>query len=678
MNVAKVVLALVLSFAGLAGTGQSFKTAPFEEDFEYLPFGISYWSYPVMDTTWFYHRDSTRAIKAWGLNTVGGYYGQSTVSYFFDSTGAYGGKHQQDWINLGDIYNQNQTVFRLRTPYLILNTLSKPTLSFDYHLFGKDIKKVLVKVRPFGSTTDILLDSIVGQTHKSPYHYFRKHSVSLNGFSDTLMVIFEAKTTTGPNRIVALDNISVTEEIFVPLYYPQSISYNNNKTCTLHFDKRMNRQFSLQSINHSKRDKNGLVNNVVGDSLTLTNGTPGALYNLYFRQFTNTDSSVWSNPILLQFPCENYIETFPFSENFDTWMADTLAQYDYRYAPTFFGQTNKCWENKQEFKRGYSVFKTVSGSILGLTPAYDYPADYTGDFSLSVFKHQYNSLGNKPTIYSPRVDLSAAVNPIFSYKLHSHTGSNKLKVFVKSKTSLQLLDSIVAPLQTNKQEPWITFQADLSTHKNDTIQIVFEQKNATYPISIDDFSIREKPGCALAGLDRTILLCDTASQIQNGRYSLSNLLDSNAVGGTWVDVSGSGALNGNLVVLNQLLADTLYRYQYQIPASVGCAADTMEVRLQLVASACLISLAEQINQGAIQVFPNPNKGIFNVEFGQAVHNPVFTLHQLSGKSLAVQAVKLSENAYQLSTKNIPAGVYFISIQGDKKEILARKKVVIGE
>ncbi len=560
-----------------------------------------------------------------------------------------------------------------QSPFVDKSTVVNPQVSFAYHMYGANIVKLILQYQGYGSSTWLNLDSLVGEQHIG-FEPYKIRTLNLNGLPDTLSFRFAHYTSNGFDVHTALSFFKIAEKPNCSIPLPISnISFSGtsvqikfaNTTNALH-------QFKLVRV--------GLAVNRIGisvftnsDSVMFQNLNQGESYYVHQRVICGSDTSKWQGAEIISVPC-GFTRTFPFTENFDSWTADTV-KYLNKYWPL-----NSCWENVSQNSRNVGNeaywFTTNGGKQTGSPyPKLDYSTQ--GNF-LSFSSGGAQIVTTNSALISPSIDLTPSVNPELKFYYHGHSGSNTLYISVLNSTGWQLLDSLKGPFQSSNTDAWLPYVYDISQFKGTTIQIKFELKNATNPISIDDFSIREKPGCALAGVDRTILLCDTASQIQTGRYSLSNLLDSNAVGGTWVDVSGSGALNGNLIVLNQLLADTLYRYQYQIPASVGCAADTMEVRLQLVASACLISLAEQINQSAIQVFPNPNKGIFNVEFGQAVHNPVFTLHQLSGKSLAVQAVKLSENAYQLSTKNIPAGVYFISIQGDKKEILARKKVVIGE
>ncbi len=685
MNVAKVVLALVLSFAGLAGTGQCLITAPFTETFDN---GASWYlgnDFPrKYDSCWYNERFGSnnyfRAYLGFGLNTYG--IGSNHQYRFFNDSVGPVGYSRNNWLKSYGHFPNTIFTMVLNSPPIFIQNMQNPELEFLYHSFGKDNEVLYVETKRLSDTVFTTIDSIKGSRHIYASDPFTYHRNTLMPFvNDTVIIQFRVVSTKGKPNSYALDNISVKEKQSCSLVNDVYLTSISADSARVNFSGGINQTVELRyGIVHSTVLNTGLKAIGTSGNLLLNNLKPGLFYDVIYRSICGQDSSIWSSPISFQQAC---IDTFnfPFNENFDDWVGDTAIRESFDLSRVA-GRLSACWTNPFFRIQGAPYYISSNGadgtrSFNDGLPAKDHSGNgiFTG-----ICKQRATGAYKEPELITPYINLNNTVNPELSFWCFNYRSNynNKMLIYVEANGIWQKTDSVKGLLQTSINQPWQQQVFSLFAYKNKTIRVKFVVPSREASFAIDDFSIREKPGCALAGVDKTILLCDTASQIQNGRYSLSNLLDSNAVGGTWVDVSGSGALNGNLVALNQLLTDTLYRYQYQIPASVGCAADTMEVRLQLVASACLISLAEQINQSAIQVFPNPNKGIFNVEFGQAVHNPVFTLHQLSGKSLAVQAVKLSENAYQLSTKNIPVGVYFISIQGDKKEILARKKVVIGE
>ncbi len=87
-----------------------------------------------------------------------------------------------------------------------------------------------------------------------------------------------------------------------------------------------------------------------------------------------------------------------------------------------------------------------------------------------------------------------------------------------------------------------------------------------------------------------------------------------------------------------------------------------------------ISINGLVDAQLINVFPNPNNGVFRIDAPVNLSNGQFTLTDISGKQIPVSFNLVDDYAVDLSLVNISAGVYFLTINAAGSSIV--KKVIV--
>jgi hypothetical protein len=87
----------------------------------------------------------------------------------------------------------------------------------------------------------------------------------------------------------------------------------------------------------------------------------------------------------------------------------------------------------------------------------------------------------------------------------------------------------------------------------------------------------------------------------------------------------------------------------------------------------------QIENSNASIFPNPSKDIFSVDLSLAQPEYLsFELYDQQGKLVELLLrdwVKVKQNVFSFSTRNLSAGVYILKITGNYKTSLVKKVVV---
>lgn len=79
---------------------------------------------------------------------------------------------------------------------------------------------------------------------------------------------------------------------------------------------------------------------------------------------------------------------------------------------------------------------------------------------------------------------------------------------------------------------------------------------------------------------------------------------------------------------------------------------------------------EELSSTDLIAYPNPNSGIFTINFNQETGDFTTELHDLSGNSIPFVTKTLSDQYVQISTEHLPAGVYFFSVtSGNRKQTI---------
>ena len=123
-----------------------------------------------------------------------------------------------------------------------------------------------------------------------------------------------------------------------------------------------------------------------------------------------------------------------------------------------------------------------------------------------------------------------------------------------------------------------------------------------------------------------------------------------------------------------MLKEGLYQVIYQAIDGSGNISDP---HLRLVNVTANTTGIQDITFGdAINIYPNPNSGKFEVEFGVPVHgDATITIMNIAGQAVRTfSANDVLNNKLTVDLSEVAAGVYFVQIQSNGQ--VANKKVTV--
>ena len=84
---------------------------------------------------------------------------------------------------------------------------------------------------------------------------------------------------------------------------------------------------------------------------------------------------------------------------------------------------------------------------------------------------------------------------------------------------------------------------------------------------------------------------------------------------------------------------------------------------------------EEFLQASFNIYPNPSKGSFNIEFKDFVNNYSVEVFDVTGKTIYENNFDQASNLVQtINLENPSSGVYFINVKSDKG--IVTKKLVV--
>lgn len=647
----------------LAQQNNCIRPAPYSEPFTHnQPWRYNRFQSNTEDSCWQKFPTQDSLGFRWELGLDGG--GPSVSPYHFNDSSGHRlhetGNHYVFYIkpaHQGIIGVISSAESYLTTPFINVDSLNHPELSFDYHMVGSDIRSLLIQYREYGDTVWNSIDSLIGEQQNNVADHLKRHFIAVNFQSDTVQFRFVAVNSGGVNCNTLIDNIEVKEaENCPPPNRPHLIEVTAT-SAKLIFDKR-----NISGATHIRYGDIGLPANsplmksitVGGDTALISGLTPGKIYYVYFGAACGSSNiSLSDHPLILRLPCIEIFD-FPFTENFDDWMGDTIQYFNSGYK--YEGVISSCWKDNGELA---NVRYSSWSAGLYTSVARPFPlVDKSGSGNYLFQKQDYHFLHY---IETPKIDLRNSVRPQISYWHHSHSQTpTAFYVEINNGSGWNKIDSLFAPTQSSVSDPWLQRVIDLYQYRSDTVQFRFYKTNLDFHdpalVSLDEISIREKPGCALAGMDSTLELCDDLHNL-----ALGTLLDSMAYGGSWMDLQNSGAISaGNIVDLTLLQTDSAYRFRYTIPADSNCTADSATFTLIRSSAFCDMGLIEPGNPN-FKIFPNPAQGRLNIQYSGNGKISGLAVYNLEGKRVFTSEKPVEK----IDIAPWPAGLYLLQITTDK-------------
>jgi hypothetical protein len=158
-----------------------------------------------------------------------------------------------------------------------------------------------------------------------------------------------------------------------------------------------------------------------------------------------------------------------------------------------------------------------------------------------------------------------------------------------------------------------------------------------------------------AGLAVSDTVCDDETMVD-----LSTFLDASAsMGGTWTDLSATGALSANMFDASAVANMSSYNFQYMVMSS--CGNDSIVVTLFV--DDCDVSVRE-LNTGFINIYPNPTNGVIKIEDKSVKGQVSVELYSGNGQLMLMRTFGENEEM-SLDISDYATGIYTVKVNSEK-------------
>ena len=375
------------------------------------------------------------------------------------------------------------------------------------------------------------------------------------------------------------------------------------------------------------RDEEWIVVNDVTSPHTITGLTPDQFYEVQVMSTCGTDGeSEWTSSkyftTLSSCPNITNLVVTDTTENSAT-LAWTGYQesYNVRYREaattpaTFFDSFEEGLGNWTIYTEGEGAGWFAYDPTAGLSYG-----PYTGDSVAAAFSWSNSTSYNADNwLVTPQVTFSKTLkfmvrtNQSFpdDFAVLLSTSGNAIDDFT---VTLREMDSVPATGQ------WEEISIDLSTYEGQTgyIAIHHVYYDGNY-VLIDDFGIYEDEIPA----------------------------------GDWINLTATDAT----ITLNNLNPNTTYEWQVQ----GVCENDVLTDWSAINVFTTPLPTSATIEEATLAIYPNPNNGMFNIEFGGIEGEATYQLIDARGSIVATNNINVANGETMSFSHNLKAGAYFVRI-----------------
>jgi PKD repeat protein len=463
--------------------------APWEEDFEGNNWGATtdWTEQGTLDACF---SDSASALHFWKVCS-GPYNGDSGPNT--DHTPSGSGKYVS--INHSSTLNVSTFKPMLITPWIILDSLTTPELSFWLHAYSnqKTLGDFSVLIETLDGTTTSVLDTSgnLQATQTSPW---KEIIIPLAQFSsDTVRIKFRytAVQTTRYQQL-SIDDIKVDEAPTCPR--PKFLKVLSTTTTGANLDWSSGgasyHQVRYQRVNAT----NWTIITTNSSDALLSGLQPNKKYRWEVRDSCGAnDKSIWVRGPSFYTACTVF--TAPYSNNF------TNNQWQ---GPSPFltnGQIGNCFTRFETSGYYWSGARSGFDHVVFSGPN----SDHTGGSSGYMFTRPETATSDTANIVLPMIDLDTLLSPEFSFWWHMYGQAiDRLNVYAQTPSGPEtLLGSVVGSQTASASGNWTKQTYSLAQFQGDTVIIRMEGRKGTgniftsfsAVIAIDDIEIDETSTC---------------------------------------------------------------------------------------------------------------------------------------------------------------------------------------
>lgn len=500
--------------------------APWEEDFEGNNWGATtdWTEQGTLDACF---SDSASALHFWKVCS-GPYNGDSGPNT--DHTPSGSGKYVS--INHSSTLNVSTFKPMLMTPWISLDSLTTPELSFWLHAYSNQINigDLSVLIETLNGTTTSVLDTS-GNLQASQTSPWKEIIVPLDQFSsDTIRLKFRytAGQTTRYQQL-SIDDIKVDEAPTCPRpKFPKVLS---TTTTGANLDWSSGgasyHQVRYQRVNAS----NWTIITTNSSDAVLSGLQPNKKYRWEVRDSCGAnDKSIWVRGPSFYTACT--IFTAPYSNDFtnNQWQGPSP------FLPT--GQIGNCFSRLETSGYYWSGARSGFDHVVFSGPN----SDHTGGSSGYMFTRPETATSDTANIILPMIDLDTLLSPEFSFWWHMYGQAiDRLNIYARTPSGPEiLLGSIVGSQTASASGNWTKQTYSLNAFQGDTVIIRMEGRKGTgniftsfsAVIAIDDIEIDETSTCpAPVQLTASNVTSNTATITWQGTAS-NSILEYGPVGFT--------------------------------------------------------------------------------------------------------------------------------------------------
>ena len=283
------------------------------------------------------------------------------------------------------------------------------------------------------------------------------------------------------NNYIYLDNVRVdtTGSCVEPLLV-NAIEANTNDL-TISWEKLPSNKYQFQFLNE-KQDQ-VLVDTILVDTTAIKVEGLDMLTSYYakVRQIcSETDSSVWSVPALVQTVCPEFYP-LPYSENFDSYANSTSA---IKYQPD-------CWE----------VMHNYTGTTVANTPCV-YSSAKVGSSGYGY--NIYSTASQYAYVVLPKLEGKIG-EMMMSFDYRSNNSSNDQYFMIAAATdvtsveaieaTMTVIDTVNMPAYKDPNKVWYYYSGSLSAYEGEGGNIVLVAKGVNQKTFIDNIIVEKAPTC---------------------------------------------------------------------------------------------------------------------------------------------------------------------------------------
>lgn len=394
-------------------------------------------------------------------------------------------------------------------PRIDLSTLTAPSLSFYYHMYGCGIGTLSLEVKDASDTNYTEVFSISGQQQYDETDSFHKQFIDLSAFDgQTVDIRFKAEHA-GNFGDIAIDEI-IIDEASCP--EPALVSFSKTDVTsesvelTWSADQLENIADGYELLVFEADDDPEIdpvestetINDATITSATIAGLNENTSYDAYIKTLCNTSNeSELTGPINFNTKC-NSVETAPYNENFDegNWTANQSGAFVIDQ-----DQLENCWFRSPENNNDNFTWAVITGGTFSSSTG---PQDDVSGGGNYVYTEANNGFGSscfedETYLNLPSIDLGELSSPYISFYYHmfgSDIGTLSVEIKNNTDTNFTEVFSISGEQQTDSSDEFVEEIVDLSLYAGQIVDIRFKATNAEgdkNDIAIDEITITDPP-----------------------------------------------------------------------------------------------------------------------------------------------------------------------------------------